>query len=289
MQRAGVKYVSRGDLHHAAKAHHHDLMADMAHHGKVVRDEDQSQTDLILQIHQQVDDLRLNGHVQGRDRFIADDQLGRADDRTGDADTLGLPAGEFVGVALREIGGQADQAQGFYGAGVQFGTGQTGFKDGQRTRDDAAKRHAPVKGGDRVLKNDLQFRPPAAQGVGGHRSHILTLPQHGAGGRFDQPQHGAAQGGFATAAFANHAQGATGVQRQIGVMDDGQDAGAGENAHAGNGIADLQMPRFQQCHGAPVRWQAAWRLGAMGKRGGWVVSQTAIFTRWRMARENSCG
>ena len=63
-------------------------------------DEQIRQFVLLLNVLQQVDDLRLNGHVQRGHRLIADDELGVQCQRTGDADTLPLAAGELVGIAV---------------------------------------------------------------------------------------------------------------------------------------------------------------------------------------------
>jgi hypothetical protein len=42
---------------------------------RIVRDEQVGQLELVLQVHQQVDDLRLDRDVERGDRLVADDQL----------------------------------------------------------------------------------------------------------------------------------------------------------------------------------------------------------------------
>jgi hypothetical protein len=56
----------------------------------------------VLQIFQQVDHLRLDGDVQRRNRFVADDEGGVRGQGAGDADALPLPAGKLVGKRLKE-------------------------------------------------------------------------------------------------------------------------------------------------------------------------------------------
>ena len=63
------------DLDDAAEIHHGDPVADMLDHREIVRDEQIGQPELVLQVHQQVDDLRLDRHVERRDRLVADDQI----------------------------------------------------------------------------------------------------------------------------------------------------------------------------------------------------------------------
>ena len=73
-----------------------------------MRDEQVGQLELVLQVHQQVDDLRLDRHIQRRYRFIADDQFRTQRQRAGDADALPLAAGELVRERGHVLGSQAD-------------------------------------------------------------------------------------------------------------------------------------------------------------------------------------
>ena len=57
---------------------------------QIVADEEQREAELALQILQQVDDLRLDGDVERRDRLVAHDQFGFGGKRAGDADALAL-------------------------------------------------------------------------------------------------------------------------------------------------------------------------------------------------------
>ena len=56
-----------------------------------MRNEQIRQTQPLLQIHQQVDDLRLNRNIERRHRFVTDQQLGLHRQRASNADTLPLP------------------------------------------------------------------------------------------------------------------------------------------------------------------------------------------------------
>ena len=62
----------------------------------------------LLQLHEQVDDLRLDRDVERRHRLVADEQARLERQRAGDADALALAAGELVRVALGHVGQQAD-------------------------------------------------------------------------------------------------------------------------------------------------------------------------------------
>ena len=51
---------------------------------------------LRLEVGQQVEDLGLDRHVEGRDRLVADEQVGLGHQGPGDADALALAAGELA-------------------------------------------------------------------------------------------------------------------------------------------------------------------------------------------------
>ena len=81
----------------------------MAHHREIVRDEEQVRPQALLQLHEQVHHLGLDRDVERRDRLVADRSGRLQRERAGDADALALAAGEFVRVAIRHVGSQADQ------------------------------------------------------------------------------------------------------------------------------------------------------------------------------------
>src|SRR5205814_6059714 len=62
-----------------------------------------------LEVVEEVDDLGLDGYVQGGDGFVGDDEFGAEGQGAGDADALALAAGEFVGVAVVVFGVESDQ------------------------------------------------------------------------------------------------------------------------------------------------------------------------------------
>ena len=72
--RVGVERLGRRDLDDAAEVHHRHAVADELHHLQVVGDEQEAQAELLLQVGEQVHDLRLDRHVEGADRLVGDDQ-----------------------------------------------------------------------------------------------------------------------------------------------------------------------------------------------------------------------
>ena len=72
--------------------------------GQIVRDEEIRKTPIPLEVLEQVHDLRLHGYIKRRDWLIADDEARLDRQRSRDADTLSLTAGELVRVARRVFG-----------------------------------------------------------------------------------------------------------------------------------------------------------------------------------------
>ena len=98
-------------LDQLADVHHRHPVADVLDHAQVVGDEQVGQAELLLQVLQQVEDLRLDRDVQRRDRLVADDQLRVQRQRAGDADALPLAAAEGVRVAAHVLRAQPDELQ----------------------------------------------------------------------------------------------------------------------------------------------------------------------------------
>ena len=107
----GVNVPVGGRFDDLTQIHHGHVIADVLDDGQVVRDEDVGKRKLLLQVDQQVDDLGLDRDIEGRHRFVADDELRAERERPGDADALPLSPGELVGVAAGLLGGEADLFQ----------------------------------------------------------------------------------------------------------------------------------------------------------------------------------
>ncbi|MCY1462372.1 hypothetical protein D9M71_801380 [compost metagenome] len=86
--------------------HHCHLVGNVADHGQIVGDEKVGHAQFFPKPLQEPDDLVLRRNVEGADGLITYDE-GRIDgEGTGNGDTLALPAGKLVGVALEVMRGQ---------------------------------------------------------------------------------------------------------------------------------------------------------------------------------------
>ena len=73
--RRGVELLGRRQLHDAAQIHHGDPVADVLHDREIMRDEQVGKPQVLLQIVQQVEHLRLDRDIQRAHRLVADDEL----------------------------------------------------------------------------------------------------------------------------------------------------------------------------------------------------------------------
>src|SRR3984957_1864094 len=130
-----------GDL---PQIHDRHAVAHVTHDRQVVGDEDIGQTELALQVGEQVQDLRLDRHVQRGHRLVTDDQLRVERERPGDADALTLAAGELGREPVEVLRVQPDQFHQVLDlllAVLALG----GVVDGERVTDDRADPAAGVQ------------------------------------------------------------------------------------------------------------------------------------------------
>lgn len=150
------------DLDDPAHAHDGYPVADTLHHCHVVRDEQVGKAELLLKFDHQIDDLRLDGNIQRRDRLVGDDDLRRQRQGASDAQALALAAGKFMRVTVKLIGRephpfcQADNLVAQSDALLDVMNDQ-GFGHLVKSR------KARIERGIRVLKDDLHVASPRLQ------------------------------------------------------------------------------------------------------------------------------
>jgi hypothetical protein len=103
VQGTAEKVLSAGHLHNLSHVHDGDAIADVFYNPEIVRDEQVGETELVSQVHQEVQNLRLDGDVEGGDGFVGDNQLRMKGDSPGNPDSLALTSAELVGVTFRVL------------------------------------------------------------------------------------------------------------------------------------------------------------------------------------------
>ena len=107
----GEQRRRRSDLDDLPEIHDRDAAADVLDEPQIVRDEQVGELQPLLQIHQQVDDLRLHRHVERGHRLVEDDERRVERKRAGQADPLPLAAAELMRVALEMRRVETDQLE----------------------------------------------------------------------------------------------------------------------------------------------------------------------------------
>ena len=121
-----------------------------------MRNEDVGETQLPLQVLQQVENLRLDRDVESRYRFVADQQFRFEGKGPGDADPLALSAGKTVRITPQVADIQADDTDEILDpAGPFFGAAHT--VNQQRFDDDVEHRHARIERSEGVLEDELHL------------------------------------------------------------------------------------------------------------------------------------
>ena len=175
VQRVGKNVVGLAVLHQIAQVHNADSVGDMLDDGQIVGDEKIRQVALFLQGFQQVDDLRLNGDVQRGDRLVADDELGVQGQRTGNADTLALAAGELVRIAGLVVGLQAAVVHDLVNIVIELVLRHKVVL-AHGLADDLADGQTRGQAGERVLEDDLHLGAQLTHLGGGPNESGVIIP-----------------------------------------------------------------------------------------------------------------
>ena len=201
MQRVLEDVLGRAVFDETAEVHNAHRVRDMLDDRQVVRDEQVGQLVLLLQFLQQVDDLRLDRHVERRDRLVADDEFGVERQRPRDADTLSLTARELVRIAVLVEGLQTAVVHDLVDIVlVLFLRHDLVLAD--RFADDLADREPGRERRERILEDDLHLGPEGTQFFTGKIVDFAAVEQHLSAGLFArETQDGASGGGLAAARF----------------------------------------------------------------------------------------
>ena len=247
-----VEDVRRCDLAQAAEVHHGDAVTDVLDHGQVVRDEQDGQVVLLLQVLQQVEDLGLHRHVQGGHDLVADEELRLEHQRTGDADALALPTRELAGPpASVEVGVDADRLEHLVGGLPALLLGPD-LPDGQGLRHDVADPPPRVQRRDGVLEDHLHLRAHRAQVPAVERGQLGVAEADLARGGPLHLHHGPPGGGLPAPGLPHEAErlalphgegdarhrlhrGAALVEGDVEVLD-GEERVGGDRGGPGGGV-----------------------------------------------------
>ena len=193
------------DLDDLAEVHYRDAIRHVPHHRQLVRDEQHGQPELVAQVLQQVQDLRLDRNVERRHRLIQHQEARPHGECPREADPLALPAAEGAGAARGVLGGEPDDAQQPSHLGLDLIVGADGVEAqdlGQR----AADGEAWIERGIRILEDHLHVPAKRLQLARAERSEVLAHEPDAPAGRSIQPQQRASERRLAAAALADQTE-----------------------------------------------------------------------------------
>ena len=98
--RSGKKVFGCSLFDDLACVHQRHTVSHVSHHAQVMRDQQQAQLALALQVFEQIQHLLLDGHIQGRGGFVCNQKLGFSGQGHGNHDALLLAPAHFKRVAV---------------------------------------------------------------------------------------------------------------------------------------------------------------------------------------------
>ena len=245
MQRPPEELLGGRQLDDAAEVHHGDAVGDVADDGEVVRDEDVGQVELLLQLDEQVQHLRLDRDVERRDGLVGDDELRLQDERARQADALPLPAAELVRVAVGSLGRHADALEHVVHDRVAL-LARDRAVDREPLRDQVADLHARVERPDRVLEDDLHVPARLLQVLAAEPDDVDAVEHDLAGGRLEQAQDRPTERRLAAPGLADEPERLASADVEIDAVDGLQVAGRALEEPLADGEVLLQTSDAQQ-------------------------------------------
>lgn len=197
MKRVVKKLVFIGKLHGMAQVHDHYAIRDVLNDRKVVADKNVSQSELLLQVLEQVDDLGLHRHVKSAHGFVAHHYLGLEHDGAGDANTLALTAGKLMRVAVLKRKVQTHSLHNLFHASIALGAGFVSVRDVDRLCDNVRHGHARVERAVRILENEFHFLARTNKVIACELGKVLTVEKNLTTCGLGQAQDRLAAGGLA--------------------------------------------------------------------------------------------
>src|SRR5439155_964927 len=188
------------------QVHDRHPVAQVLDDAEVVRDEEHGEAEAPAQILQQVQDLRLDRDVEGRDGLVGHHEAGADGEGPRDADALALAAAELVRIAARGLGRQAHQLEQLSHP-LPALRACTEAMDREPFADDALDAHARIERAVGVLEDDLHLAAERAQLARPECQERAPVERHLPRGGLDEAQHETPERRLPRARLADQAEG----------------------------------------------------------------------------------
>jgi len=229
MLRVGEELLGGRVLHEVSGIHDEDPVGHLRHDAHVVRDEHDGRAKLRAHLVDELQDLGLDGHVEGRGGLVADEQRRLAGKRHGDHDALAHATRQLEGIGLEDLLGSGDayELDHLEGARIRFGLAHLGVVHEDALANLMTRGHDRVKRGHGLLEDhrDLVAAVVAqlvARELGEVRPVELDGPRHDlCGGLRDEAHDGEGHHGLAATRLPHHGKGLPSAHLEGEVLDGG--------------------------------------------------------------------
>src|SRR5262249_10192363 len=172
----------RGGLDDLARVHDRDPVRDLQEQREVVRDEEDGEAELALDLPDLLQDLSLHDHVEGGRRLIEDDELWLERERHRDDHALAHPAGQLVGIRAETTSLEPDELEQVAGASERLAPRHASV-GAHHVEELVADAHDLVQSVHRALEDHRDLVPAiATEAVLAHASDVLPAEQDAATG-----------------------------------------------------------------------------------------------------------
>ena len=200
-------------FHDLAGIHHHCAVAKARNHTEIVADENNGHAEFGAHFFHQFENLRLDGHIKCRGRFVGDDEVGFGNQGHGDHDALTHSAGEFVRIHSHALFRVGNSHVGEHGQGAFAGVGAADFfVDQQRFHQLLFDTQERIQASHRVLENHRDAAAAKLVELPVRNGEQIDAVENGlaafdACGRLREKSHDGVGGdGFSGPGFADNSQ-----------------------------------------------------------------------------------
>ena len=216
-----------------AVEHDEDAVGKVGDDAEIVGDEEDGHAELFPKVAEEVEDLGLNGDVEGGGGLVRDEKAGFAGQGHGDHGTLLHAPGELVGVIPGALFGIADADKLKKAGDLRMEIGKIGLVELEGFADLETDGEDRIQGGGGFLENVGEFAATGlAKNIGRTGKKVGAVFPSGRasqgagrrrGGETGESKGG---GGFAGTAFADDSDGFPGIDGEGEVVDRGDGFGA---------------------------------------------------------------
>ena len=217
VERPAEELLRGRQLDDLAEVHHRDSVGDVADDGEVVGDEEVRQVEVLLQLDEEVQHLRLDRDVERRHRLVGDDELRPEHEGAREADALPLAAAELMRVAAGRLGAEADALE--HVEHRPLAALAVDAVDLEPLADELLHRHPRVEGADGVLEDDLHVAALALELARAEARQVDAFELDHAGGRLEKADQRPAERRLAAAGLPDEPDGLAAEDVEVDAVD----------------------------------------------------------------------